>query len=93
MLMYILYLLLDKPCNVTRNLVLSGKTATVTFSSDNTKATFKCKLDQKRFKSCKYICVYIHLYVHVCMCITYCMYIIQGSFNKYDCIATRKVFK
>ena len=71
-----LYQLLDNPCNVTRNLTLSGNTATVTFSSDNTKATFKCKLDQLGFKSCKYICVYVHLYVHVCMCIIYSMYII-----------------
>ena len=74
MLRYVLYLLLDKPCIVTRKLILSGNIATVTFSSDNTKATFKCKLDQTEFKSCKYICVntpvctcvYVHyiLYVH-----------------------------
>ena len=90
MLMYILYLLLDKPCNVTRNLILSGKTATVTFSSDNTKATFKCKLDQKRFKSCKYICVYIHTPVCTCVYVHYILYV--HCPRKCDCIATRKVF-
>ena len=76
MLSYILYLLLDKPCSFTRHLTLHGNTATVTFSSDNTKATFKCKLDQLEFKSCEYKCVYVHLYVRVCMCITYIMYVI-----------------
>ena len=50
---YILYLSLDKPCNVTRDLKVRGKKATVTFSSEDPKATFKCRLDNKRFKPCK----------------------------------------
>ena len=48
------------PCNITRDVGVRGKGAIVTFSSNNPRATFTCKLDQKKFKTCKHLCVYMY---------------------------------
>ena len=47
------------PCNITRNVTVRGKEAIVTFSYINPKTTLTCKLNQKKFETCK------HLYIRV----------------------------
>ena len=49
-----LQLSLDEPCKVTRKIRVRRRKVTVTFSSDDPKTTFRCKLDQKEFEICKY---------------------------------------
>ena len=48
-----MYVRIGMPCNITRNVEVKGKRAIVTFSSSNPRTTLTCKLDQKKFETCK----------------------------------------
>ena len=50
---YNITLFLDKLCNVTGRIKVKGKDVNVRFSSEDPKATFKCKLDRNEMKPCK----------------------------------------
>ena len=67
-----LYMHIGTPCNVIRNTIVEGARVIATFSSGNSFTTFVCKLDQNRFKSCKYVMIVSY---HGCyICTSYVLY-------------------